>query len=187
MKNLLLLLFAFLPCGVLAQNVEFNSDRALELKEVVQVDSMSKSDIFVAAQSMLSQWHPNSNSKLAIDYADLATGTIIAKGALCVGFTKVNSLCGYYVNADYNCTIKIKDGRYQVDIKVPTVSLHWSANNSSDESIAVWHVYPVYDKTKTRYYYTKKPLTEQGPKVADTMRMMFTAIKSRIMVNKDDF
>lgn len=186
MKNLLLL-FAILPLGVFAQNVEFNAERALELKEVVYVDSMSKNDIFVAAQSMLSAFHPNSNSKTFIDYSDLATGTIIAKGALYIGFTKANPLYGYYVNADYSCTIKVKDGRYQVDITVPTVTLHWSANNTDDESVAVWHVYPVYTKFKTRHYYTKKPLIEQGPKVADTMRMLFGAIKAKIRQQQNDF
>ena len=96
---------------------------------------------------------------------------------------------GYNVLADFSCTIRMKDGKYQVLLKVPTITLSWSAGNTDDEKVDVVHVYPSYDGYKTSHYLTKKPLTEFGPKVPDAMRTIFQSIKYSVMQNaeKNDF
>lgn len=170
-----------------AQNVDFNEQKDLELKEVIELPNLTKQQIFVAVQSLLSDWHPNTNSQSSIDYADLETGTIITKGKYWVGFHKTNSFCGYDFLANYSCTIRMKDGRAQVIIKVPSIVLHWSANNTDDEVIDVQHVYPTYDGYKTRHNYTKKPMTIYGPQVPDAIRIIFNAIKQSLVKLVDDF
>lgn len=170
-----------------AQEVEFNDNRALELKEVVEQQGMAKNEIFISAQSMLSDWLPNINSSIVTDMSDMETGTIIAKVKLYLGYKKANPMCGYNNYADVNLMIRCKDDRYQVVIKVPTLTLAWSAeNNPAVESIAVEHVYPEYDGTKTRLHYTKNSLKEFGPQIPDNMISLFNAIKSKIK-KLDDF
>ena len=191
MKKLLLALFLSVFSLELlnAQEVTFNDQKELVLKEVIKDSTLTKSQIFTAVQLMLSDWHPNTNSKNTIDYSDLTTGTIITKGQYWLGFHKSNLMYGYNVLADFSCTIRMKDGKYQVLLKVPTITLSWSAGNTDDEKVDVVHVYPSYDGYKTRHYLTKKPLTEFGPKVPDAMRTIFQSIKYSVMQNaeKNDF
>ncbi len=190
MKQVLLVLFLIFSFNTLnAQEVTFNDQNELELKEVIEDAILTKSQIFTSVQAMLSDWHPNSNSKNTIDYSDLATGTIITKGQYWIGFHKTNTFYGYDVYADFSCTIRIKEGKFQVLLKVPTVTLSWSGGNTQDEKVDVSHVYPSYDGYKTRLNYTKKPLTKFGPNVPDTMRLLFNSIKHSVLKNaeNDDF
>lgn len=172
-----------------AQTVSFNEMKELQLKEVVLTPNLTTDQVFVAIQSLLSDWHPNTNSKSSIDYSDLKTGTIITKGHFWLGFYKSNMICGYHVLADYSCTIRIKKGRSLILIKVPSVTLHWSADNTPDEKVPVEHVYPTYDGYKTVLNYTKKPLKEFGSKVPNALKNIYTAIVTKItgLPSDDDF
>lgn len=185
--NILILLVSFVIASN-AQTVDFNENKDLQLKEVIQTPDLTVKQVFVSVQSLLSDWHPNTNSKLSIDYSDLETGTIITKGKYFLGFHKSNMLCGYDVYADFTCTVRMKEGRTQVVVKVPSVTLHWTANNTEDETVAVSHVYPKYDGYKTRLYLTKKPLIEFGPKIPDGMRSLFKSIQDKLLYfSNDDF
>lgn len=170
-----------------AQDITLNPEKSLELKEVVQVEGMTKNDIYVAANSMLSNWIPNANSKSSIDFADLETGTIILKGKIFLGFKKANMLYGYNNYAIINCTIRCKDGKYQVIIKVPSMEMEWSANqNPASETVPIEHLYPSFDGYKTKLYQTKGSMKEFGPLIPEAMTNLMNAIKQKI-VKLDDF
>ena len=79
MKKLLLALFLSVFSLELlnAQEVTFNDQKELVLKEVIKDSTSTKSQIFTAVQSMLSDWHPNTNSKNTIDYSDLNCGALL--------------------------------------------------------------------------------------------------------------
>ena len=79
MKKLLLALFLSVFSLELlnAQEVTFNDQKELVLKEVIKYSTLTKSQIFAAVQSMLSDWHPNTNSKNTIDYSDLNCGALL--------------------------------------------------------------------------------------------------------------
>ena len=123
------------------QEVIFNEQNELQIKEVVQTQGMTANQIFVNIQSLISETNPNTNSQFVIDYSDLETGTIISKGKYWLGFRKVNFTYGYDLLADYNLTIRIKEGRTQILIKVPTVSFRWTGEQSdTNEKVDVKHV-----------------------------------------------
>lgn len=79
MKKLLLALFLSVFSLELlnAQEVTFNDQKELVLKEVIKDSTLTKSQIFTAVQSMLSDWHPNTNNKNTIDYSDLNCGALL--------------------------------------------------------------------------------------------------------------
>lgn len=186
MKKLIMSVICVLAVALCeAQEVAFNADEVLEQKEVVEVPGMSKEDIFVAVNSMLSDFHPEERSSLTTDLSNLETGTVISKGMLYLGFKKANPMCGYYNYANAIITVRCKDGKYQVVIKVPSYTLEWSADSTA-ETVPIKHVYPEYDGYKTKIHYTKKNMMEFGPRVGDHMIALMKSIKGKIKP-LDDF
>lgn len=193
MKNLLILIttLGLFFCGCFtsySQEVKFNESKVLELKEVVECPDMTRSQLFENAQTALSEWLPNSNTKSSIDYSDRETGTIILKSKLYLGFKKANPICGWDCYADLMCQIKCKDGKYQTIIKVPTFLMEWSAAQyPTEEKIAIEHVFPEYDGYKTKAHYTKKAIQEFGPTVDKAMISLFQSLNSKMLNTDDDF
>lgn len=189
MKKIIFLFAAFIVAiSSFGQEVSFNEQDELQIKEVVQTQNITAKQIFVNLQSLISETNPNTNSQFVIDYSDLETGTIIAKGKYWLGFKKVNLKYGYSLLADYNLTIRIKEGRSQILIKVPTVSLHWTGTPTEDEKVDVKHVYPQYDgvKVDTYPYYSKKLMKEYGPQVPDAMKKLYKTISDKITSSGQD-
>ena len=171
------------------QEVTFNEQNELQIKEVIQTQGLTTNQIFVNIQSLISETNPNTNSQFVIDYSDLETGTIISKGKYWLGFRKVNFTYGYDLLADYNLTIRIKERRTQILIKVPTVSFRWTGEQSdTNEKVDVKHVYPKYDgyKPTTYPYYAKKLMKEYGPEVPSAMKKLYKTICDKITSSRQD-
>lgn len=166
-----------------AQEVKPNDDKSLELKEVVEVEGMSKEAIFNSVQSMLSDWTYNSNSQNKIDYADKESGVVITKGRLFLGNKKIALLWGWNTYLDYTCTIRAKDNKYQVQIKVPSMYFKFdNPKEPAEETAPILSIYPEYDY-KSRYT-IKKPAKEFAPAVPDMIKGFYLAIRNKI--NKSD-
>ena len=193
MKKVIILIVAFVvTISSFGQEVSFNEQSELQIKEVIQTQGLTANQVYVNIQSLISETHPNTNSQFVIDYSDLETGTIISKGKYWLGFRKVAFANGYDLLADYNLNIRIKDGRTQILIKVPTVSFRWTGGTSeTNEKVDVKHVYPQYDgyKPTTYPYYTKKLMKEYGPEVPNAMKKLYKTICDKITSSgvDDDF
>lgn len=199
MKKVIILLVAFFMTIVtFGQEVTFVDHDYLQIKEIVQTPNLTADQIYVNIQSLLSETHPNTNCQFVIDYSDLKTGTIISKGKYYLGYKNVMSKHGYALLADYNLTIRIKEGRTQILIKVPTVSIHWTTadltntdtdnDTKEDEKIVVKHVYPQYDgyKPTTYPYYAKKLMKEFGPQIPTAMKDLYKTISDKITSSGQD-
>lgn len=193
MKKVIILIAAFVvTISSFGQEVTFNEQNELQIKEVVQTQGLTPDQIFVNIQSLISETHPNTNSQFIIDYSDLKTGTIISKGKYWLGFRKVILTYGYDILADYNLTIRIKEGRTQILIKVPTVSFQCigesGKTSETNEKVDVKHVYPKYDgyKPTTYPYYTKKLMKEYGPGVPNAMKKLYKMICDKITSSRQD-
>lgn len=199
MKKVIILLVAFFMTIVtFGQEVTFVDHDYLQIKEIVQTPNLTADQIYVNIQSLLSETHPNTNCQFVIDYSDLKTGTIISKVKYYLGYKNVMSKHGYALLADYNLTIRIKEGRTQILIKVPTVSIHWTTadltNTDTDndtkeyEKIVVKHVYPQYDgyKPTTYPYYAKKLMKEFGPQIPTAMKDLYKTISDKITSSGQD-
>lgn len=193
MKKVIILIAAFVvTISSFGQEVTFNEQNELQIKEVVQTQGLTADQIFVNIQSLISETHPNTNSQFIIDYSDLKTGTIISKGNYWLGFRKVILTYGYDILADYNLTIRIKEGRTQILIKVPTVSFQYIGENGktseTNEKVDVKHVYPQYDgyKPTTYPYYTKKLMKEYGPEIPNAMKKLYKMICDKITSSRQD-
>lgn len=190
MKKVIILIATFvLAISSYGQEVIFNEQNELQIKEVVQTQGLTANQIFVNIQSLISETNPNTNSQFVIDYSDLETGTIISKGKYWLGFRKVTFSYGYDLLADYNLNIRIKEGRTQIIIKVPTVSFRWTGEPSEiTEKVDVKHVYPQYDgyKPTTYPYYAKKLMKEYGPEVPSAMKKLYKTICDKITSSRQD-
>ena len=199
MKKVIILLVAFFMTIVtLGQEVTFVDHDYLQIKEIVQTPNLTADQIYVNIQSLLSETHPNTNCQFVIDYSDLKTGTIISKGKYYLGYKNVMYKHGYALLADYNLTIRIKEGRTQILIKVPTVSIHWTTadltntdtdnDTKEDEKIVVKHVYPQYDgyKPTTYPYYAKKLMKEFGPQIPTAVKDLYKTISDKITSSGQD-
>lgn len=182
------LMFFLLSLAINAQEVKFNDENILELKEVVESDGMSKDAIFISVQSMLSDWSYNSNSQHKIDYSDKETGVVISKGRLFIGYKKVGLLFGWNVFVDYSCTVKAKDGKYQVILRVPSMYFKFEdPKQAAEETAPIASVYPEYNYKSS--YTIKKPAKEFAPLIPETMKSIYSAIREKIKKSSadDDF
>ena len=131
----------------------------------------------------------------------MKTGTIISKGKYFLGYANVMSKHGYALLVEYNLTVRIKEGRTQILIKVPTVSFHWTTadltntdtdnKTTEDEKVAVKHVYPQYDgyKPSTYPYYARKLMKNYGAEIPNAMKELYKTVSDKIASsgNDDDF
>lgn len=106
-----------------------------------------------------------------------------------MGYHKSNFMYGFNVYANFSLTIRVKEGKAQVNLKVPSLQLRWTADNTTDDIFPIEHIYPQYDGFKGHMYGTKKILIEFGPKVPDAMRTIYKAIETKLMTSdsNDDF
>lgn len=187
-KYLSLILFVAFSLFVNAQEIKPNEDNALELKEVVEVNGMTKDAIFTSVQSMLSDWSYNANSQNKIDYDDKESGVVITKGRLFLGYKKVGLVFGWNTYIDYSCTVRAKDNKYQVIIKVPSMYFKFdNTKENAEETAPITSVYPEYNYKST--YTIKKPAKEYAPLIPEAMKAMYQAICNKIKNSalSDDF
>lgn len=189
MKKLIIFLSLILIATCIkAQEIKFNENGALELKQVVTVENASKNAIFTNVRSIISDALPTSNnSEHAIDYSDLESGVIIAKGLFYIGDAKGRFSYKWHVFDNYIMTVKIKDGKYQISIKVPSITLKYSGENVTTV-IQTKQIYPEYDGSKLpSYVKIKDAAIEFGPKIPDSMHTLAKGLIEKISNVEADF
>lgn len=186
-----MLLFC-LCTGVIAQETaqqsnepKMNSEKVLEYKEVFQVEGMSAEQIFINLHQMLSEWSYDKNSKNSIDFEDKESGVIMCKLDAHLGFQKANMLYGWDLYALCNISIKIKDGRYQVTVKVPSVRYKWSAGGIADDT-AIDELYPTYTAKKKNLVKHKKVSESLVPTIPDVMKSVCQSIAKKVKSSEED-
>ena len=81
MRKVIILIAAFVvTISSFGQEVTFNEQSELQIKEVIQTQGLTTNQIFVNIQSLISETNPNTNSQFVIDYSDLETRIIISNG-----------------------------------------------------------------------------------------------------------
>lgn len=184
----------FLLFGVLlfntakAQEITKNENGALELKQVVIVENATKNALFTNVRSMISDALPTSNnSKNSIDYSDLESGVIITKGLFYIGDAKGNFGCKWHIYDNYTMTVKVKDGKYQISIKVPSITLEYSGDKTT-AIIETKQIYPQYDGSKLpSYVKLKQAVIEYGPKIPESMTVLAKSLIEKISKVEEDF
>ena len=79
-----------------AQVITLTDGGVYEKKEVINVDGVKASELFLRAMEALSDWTgPDGRSKAGIDYQDKESGTIIYKGNYYMGFRHVILRAGW--------------------------------------------------------------------------------------------
>ena len=189
MKKLLIIFsFILIVLNIQAQEVAFNENGALELKQVVIVENATKDAIFTNVRSIISDALPiSNNSESAIDYSDIGSGVIIAKGLFYLGDAKGNFGCKWHIYDNYTMTVKVKDGKYQISIKVPSITLVYSGDKTKT-TVNTKQIYPEYDGSKLPpYVKVKQAVIEYGPKIPDSMRILAKNLNEKISKVEDDF
>ncbi len=190
MKKLFVFMFISMMCMLngFAQDVKFNDNSSLELKQVITVEGASKDAIFTNIRTLISDALPTSNnSERAIDYSDANTGTIIAKGMYYIGEAKAIFGNKWHVYDNYTMTVKVKDGKFQISIKVPSIRLIYSGDKT-EVDVETIHIYPQYDGSKLKSYVKlKQAVTEFGPKIPDSMKDLAKILIEKISKVDDDF
>lgn len=102
-----------------------------ERQTVVHVDGASDAVLFERAMIALSDWTgPDGKARAGIDYQNVETHTVIYKGNYSLGY-RGNAFGGWYRQADFQMKVRCKDGRAQVTLTVPTITVQHSKNNVS--------------------------------------------------------
>lgn len=171
-----------------AQEVSFNENGALELKQVVLVENATKDAIFTNVRSIISDALPTSNnSESAIDYSDIGSGVIIAKGLFYIGDAKGRLSNKWHIYDNYTMTVKVKDGKYQISIKVPSITLEYSGDKTK-AVVNTKQIYPEYDGSDLpSYVKLKQAVIEYGPKIPDSMQALVKILTEKISKVEDDF
>lgn len=172
----------------MAQTIEPTlEDGKLIYKNVYTYDGVTQSQLYMRAHTFLSDWvGPNKNCKSSIEFDDKESATIISKGSVYNGYFKENMMYGWDVYIDYTLTIRCKDGRVQVIIKVPSMSFHWTANNTPDITAPIEDIYPEYDKSKK--YLCRLVIPKATPEIPAMMALISETVKEQMSkVEDDDF
>lgn len=112
-------------------SIQLTAGGSYERQTVVEAAGASASVLFERAMIALSDWTgPDGNARAGIDYQNAETHTVIYKGSYSLGF-KGNVFGGWYRQADFQLKVRCKDGRAQVTLTVPTITVQHSKNNVS--------------------------------------------------------
>ena len=105
-----------------APAIEVNENGAYELKEVVEVAGASASTLYLRAMEALSGWTgADGKSSANIDFQDKESGVVIYKGKYYLTFYKL-IIDGWKMYADIVLKVRVKDGRAQVTVTVPSLT-----------------------------------------------------------------
>jgi len=183
MKKVLVL---FLMLTVLLVSTAQNPD-VYEKKEIITADSVKAGTLYVRTLEALSDWAGSQKrSKANVDVQDKDEGLVVYKGKLYLGFVKQNMLYGWDAFADFTLKVRCKNGKAQITMTIPSLTYHWSAENSADTTVPICEVYPQFCyKGEKSIKKTSLALTPTIPKcVAEVINNIGERIAKG---NEDDF
>lgn len=183
MKRIITALLVAASVAANAQTVEL-TDGVYEIKKVVTVDSVPANQLYTRALEALSDWAGSqTQSKAQIDVQDKDEGLVVYKGQLYLGLAKVNFMHGWQTLADFTMKVRCKDGRFQITTTVPSLSMYWTADETST-TIPLREIVPKY--THKSNLTVKKSSIKMAPMVPDVASVATESIISRIKKGSDD-
>ena len=119
MKNLLISIFLLTAFPAFTQNdslvylnLEYDQNNRIVFSEVIQVDGVSKKELFNRARKWFADYY--NSSETVIDLEDKESGILIAKP---LGYANIPYILGFTaVKMFYTINIYVKDGRYKYEI-----------------------------------------------------------------------
>lgn len=181
-KVLFTLLMLLVGLVVNAQVITLTDDGVYEKKEVVNVDSVKTSELFVRAMEALSDWTgPDGRSKAGIDYQDKESGIIIYKGNYYMGFRHVVLRAGWDMYADFTMKVRCKDNKAQITMTIPSITGKYTAKNVERTVPLSEIVNTINEKGKK-----KRPTHEYIPKIPDVADVLINAMSQRLKQGNRD-
>lgn len=166
---------------------ELNEAGEYELKVVREYSGMSAENIFDKTLVALSEIKGGSEfSKFNFDVKERDGGIIVYKGKLFLGYREVNISGGYDYLADVTLKIRIKEGKAQYTITIPTMTLYWRGNPNITDQIPLTNVIPEVNY-KGKLYFVKKGLKQFGLKIAVASKECIDTIVKKTTTIDDDF
>ena len=112
--------------------VELTAGGAYEKQKVVTVEGVTAVVLYERAMMALSDWSgPDGMSKAGVDYQNQETHTVIYKGGYSLGFKNVFMGDGWKRRADFTLKVRCKDGRAQLTLSVPTITMTYNRNGAT--------------------------------------------------------
>lgn len=182
MKEVLsIVIMLLMTTTISAQGIE-----TYEQKKIVEADSVKAATLYVRALEALSDWAGSQQkSKSNVDVQDKDEGLVIYKGQLYLGYGKKNVAYGYDTYAHFTIKVKCRDGRAMISMTIPSVTFHWTANNSQDNTHPIGDVYPEFnDRVSKVIKKTCEPIVKDLPDVVNTI---IRNIEDKITKPIDDF
>lgn len=185
MKRIYLLLLSLVALTASAQT-KLNEQGIYELKVVEQYEGVNADKLYEQSLVALSDVvGSREKSKTNIDVAEKDSKMIVYKGELYLGFRKVNMMCGYETLANFTLKVRCKDGKVQYTLTVPSLSLYWSCNLSTNETIPLNEIIPEYTH-KGRLNYLKKAAMQFAETLDQDMTLLQKAIVSKTKAAAED-
>ena len=194
MKNLLVIIL--LLCAVLckAQTGEKPTmvGDALQIQFVCKFDGAGKGEILNGMLNYINDWNSSARDesqdkhsikkKIKKEYTNIDEGVAIYNGKLFLG-CHTDVAWVYLTEADFNLSIKAKDGAALITMKVPSI-VYWAQN--------FYHSYPVREvypevTTKKYLYKDKKNLREFGKLAPEKMTEFVNGLKNGARKQEIDF
>jgi len=179
------LLLATLTAG--AQDIELTPEGAYERKEVVTVDSASAAVLYDRAMIALTDWTgPDGKAKAGIDYQNQETHTVVYKGRFSV-CTRTYRLVRFERYANFTVKVRCKDGRAQVTVTIPTLTIIIPSNGRTQTSTfreVISELKKASEKQRERGEATIETITDTAD---DIHKAMLAALKGLGNVGDDDF
>jgi hypothetical protein len=184
-KVLLSMMMLMAGMTVNAQVIILTDGGVYEKKEVVKVDSVKVSELFVRAMEALSDWTgPDGRSKAGIDFQDKESGTIIYKGNYYMGFRHVVLRAGWDMFADFTMKVRCKDNKAQITMTIPSITGKYTANNV-ERTVPLFEIVNTINEKGKK----KRPTHEYLPQIPDVANALINGMAQRLKqgTGDDDF
>ena len=188
MKQLMTIALLFATLTASAQDVTSEYvGGMLETKVVEQYDGVDAQELYMRALEVLSDWSgTQSQSRVNIDVQDKEQGLVVYKGQLFVGYHKFNVLAGWNVLADFSLKIRLKDGKAQLAMTVPSTTFRWSNEQSpAKETVMMSELVPEFKHKGS--YKIKKAATTFVPQIPGLCERTVKELAARMHKNREDF
>lgn len=153
-------------------------------KEVIKVDSVSATELYLRALETMSDWVGSSKlSKAGIDIQDKDQGLVVFKGLLYLGYGKQNFMYGWNTYANFTLKVRCKDERVQISITVPSLTYCWTAN-SSEVTVPIHEVWPEFNYKGDMLI--KRASLELGPKIPQACDDAIRHVANHISISDED-
>lgn len=181
-----MLMMSCLMALMIQAQTELNEKGEYELKIVREYVGLNAGSLFDRTLVALSDIKGGCEySKFNYDVKEKDGGIIVYKGKLFVGYRKVNISGGYDYMADCTLKVRLKDGKAQYTMTVPTMTVYWAGNPEITDQVPLSNLLPEYNY-KGKLYYVKKGFLEFAPKVSLAVQRFIDELCDKTAKGADD-